>query len=196
MISRIVSDLKKFVDFFIVKYKYEQRGILKRYRLKSGLNKTLDEELWYSLFIKKAAYNYCAKFLLLKFYEDKGRIASKINKKGLEKWHDLVSNISEHYEKLYGLAEMDMLQVEEMKNVFRKTDYDIYEIDDELAEFIIEKLKEYDFRELDYQVIVNIFTAIYMSDKEIGPRLQYFYKPANTIDYILDIEKYEKDIVK
>ncbi|EOD00516.1 hypothetical protein [Caldisalinibacter kiritimatiensis] len=196
IINKIVSDLKEFVDFFKIKYKYDQRGVLKRYRLKSGLNKKLKDDIWYDLFLEKAAYNYCAKFLLIKFFEDTGRIGSKINKSGLEKWHDLVTNIGAQYGNLYKLAESDMVELEEMRIPFKKVDYDIYEIDDELAEFMIEKLKEYDFKTFSYQTLYKIFTSMYLNDKRQGPSLQYFYKPANAIEYILDIKNHEENLVQ
>lgn len=196
MIDRIITDLKEFVEFFKIKYKYDQRGILKRYRLKSGLNKKLTEDVWCDLFLEKAAYNYCAKFLLIKLYEDNSRIASKINKDGLKKWNRFVSNISNNYGMLYRIAEMDMVLVEGVKSAFRKSDYDIYVIDDELAEFIIGKLKKYDFRGLDFSTIYKIFIGAYIDDKRTGPNLQFFYKPANAIEYILNVIHDEKNLVQ
>lgn len=195
VINQIVSELKDFIEFFQVKYKYDQRGILKRYRLKSGLNKQLSDEIWYELFLKKSSYNYCAKILLMRFWEDTGKISSKLNMEGITKWQKLVTNIKKKYGLLYKIAELDIMHSEELKDIFKKNDYDIYEMDDELSEFIIEKLKKYDFGLFDYETIYNIFNYVYMNDKNAGPNLQYFYKPASAIDYVLSIKKHKENLV-
>lgn len=174
-----------------MKYKYDQRGVLKRYRLKFGLNKKLSEDVWCGLFVEKSAYNYCAKLLLIKYWEDNEKISSKINEKGLIKWKNLVSNIENYFSTLYKISEIDMMESEEMKDVFRTSDYDIFEIDDELAGFIIDKLKKYDFKNYDYGVLYNTFNKFYVEEKNSGLNLQYFYKPAKAIDYILALKNEE-----
>jgi len=188
VVNKIISDLIEFVEFFKIKYKYDQRGVLKRFRLNSGLNKHLDEENWCDLFIIKSAYNYCAKLLLIKLWEDNKKIACKLNKEGLEEWNKLVTNIPHYYGKLYEIAELDMLESEDMKNVFKQTDYDIYKMDDELSEFIIDRLKAYDFNTFSYKEIYQIYNSLYTDEKRFDLNLQYFYKPAKPIDFILSMK--------
>lgn len=188
LIRTIISDFKEFVSFFTMKYKYDQRGVLKRYRLKFGLNKKLAEEVWCNLFVEKAAYNYCAKLLLIKYWEDNGKISSKINNKGIEKWNSLVTNIEGYFSTLYKISEIDMMESEEMKDVFKKCDYDIFEIDDELAGFIIGKLKKYDFKGYNYELLSDVFNRFYTEEKSYGVKLQYFYKPAKAIEFILSLK--------
>lgn len=185
MLNEIILDFKDFIDFFIMKYKYDNRGVLRKVKLKSGLNKQLSEEEWYELFITKSALNCCAKFLLIKLYEDKGRVATKINSQGLMKWKALVSNIGHQMGLLYELAEKDCGRIDELKSAFRDSEYDLYEIDDELASFIIEKSIKYDFSEYNNKLIYQIFTPLYYDEKRTSMNLEFFYKPANAIEYIL-----------
>jgi len=161
ILNSIIIDLNEFIDFFYLKYKYDHRGILKKFRLKSGLNKQLNDETWYRLFIQKSAFNYCAKFLIIKLMEDNDKIASKINSDGLKKWNSLITHISGQYGKLYQIAERDLLETEEVKFAFKQNDYDIYEIDDELAVFIIERLKKYEFKTYTNKMIYDIFNRLY-----------------------------------
>lgn len=195
ILSSITNDLSEFIEFFCLKYKYDHRGILKKFRLKSGLNKQLIDETWYSLFLQKSAFNYCAKFLLIKLMEDNDKIACKLNNKGLKKWNSLVSNISGQYGRLYELAELDLLETEDIKWAFKQCDYDIYLIDDELAVFFIERLKKYDFKSYTHDMIYQIFNRLYTDEKRVGLNLQYFYKPANAIDYILSFNKQKENLV-
>lgn len=194
-LNGIVGDLKEFVQFFIVKYKYDQRGILKRMKLKSGLNKQLNEDVWCKSFIQKTAYNYCAKFLIIKYLEDNMKIPAKINSRGLEKWKNLVSCIDDYYNTILDIAQRDVSRLEEVKHIFKESDYDIYEIDNELAEFIIKKLEKYDFDSYDFLVINQIFNMLYNDERKIGLNLQYFYKPAKAIDYIMSIKETQMNLV-
>ncbi|MTI49354.1 MAG: hypothetical protein FH761_16090 [Firmicutes bacterium] len=194
LIRNMISDLTEFINFFKMKYKYDQRGVLKRYRLKFGLNKKLTEDVWCDLFVEKSAYNYCAKLLLIKYWEDNGKISSKINKDGLLKWNNLVTNIENYYSTLYKISEIDMMECQEMKDIFKESDYDIFEIDDELAGFAIGKLKEYSFKGYKYDLLFNIFNRFYVDEKSSGVNLQYFYKPAKAIDYVLTLKSNEEKL--
>ena len=187
-INDIIFDFIEFVNFFKMKYKYDQRGVLKRYKVKFGLNKKLNEDMWCDLFVKKSADNYCAKILIIKYWEDNNKILAKINNAGLEKWRNLVENIENHFSLLYQIAEIDIRESPEMKDIFKESDYDIFKLDDELAGFIIERLKQYDFDGYDYKVLFTIFNKLYVEEKKSGINLQYFYKPSNSIDYILSID--------
>jgi len=195
LIDKIINDLKEFVEFFYTKYKYDNRGILKRYRLKSGLNKQLNEEVWCDLFIIKSAYNYCAKLLLIKLWEDNNKIASKLNKEGLEKWNSLVTNIREDYAKLYEITEEDILSSEEFKGIFKKSEYDIYKIDNELAALVLEKMNKYSFKGYSYESIYQIFNTLYTDHKRAILNLQYFYNPTETIDFILKVSKEKENLL-
>lgn len=195
ILNSIAIDLCEFIDFFCLKYKYDHRGILKKFRLKSGLNKQLNDETWYCLFLQKSAFNYCAKFLLIKLMEDNDKIACKLNNDGLKKWNSLVSNISGQYGRLYELAELDLLEAEDIKSAFKQSDYDIYQIDDELAAFFIERLRKYEFKSYTHEMIYQIFNRLYTDEKRVGLNLQYFYKPANAIDYMLSLNKQKENLV-
>lgn len=185
MSNEIILDFKDFIDFFIMKYKYDNRGVLRKIKLKSGLNRQLSEEEWYELFITKSALNCCAKFLLIKFYEDNEKIACKVNRQGLKKWRALVSNIEQQMGILYDIAEKDCGRIDELKFAFRESDYDLYKIDDELASYIINKFINYDFNGYDSKKIHSIFVSLYYDEKRISMNLQLFYKPANAIEHIL-----------
>lgn len=185
MLNEIILDFKDFIDFFIMKYKYDNRGVMRKIKFESGLNKQLSEEEWYELFIIKSALNCCAKFLLIKFYEDKGKIACKINRQGLEKWRALVSNIEHQMGVLFDIAEKDCGRIDELKTAFRESEYDLFKIDDELASYIIDKSINYDFSAYNIKIIYQIFASLYFDEKRTSMNLQLFYKPANAIEYIL-----------
>ncbi|WIV10658.1 hypothetical protein [Proteiniborus sp. MB09-C3] len=187
MLKDIVTDFKEFIDFFAMKYKYDNRGILKKFKLRSGLNKQLSEEEWYELFIIKSALNHCAKFLLIKYYEDNEKIASKINKKGLDKWRNLVSNIEQQLGILYEIAEKDCGRIDCLKFAFNESEFDLYKIDDELATYIIDKSINYDLSGYPDNIIYQIFTPLYYDEKRTSMNLQLFYKPANAIEYVLSL---------
>lgn len=187
MLNNIISDFKDVIDFFIMKYKYDNRGILRKIRLRSGLNNQLSEEEWYELFIAKAALNHCAKFLLIKYWEDNGKINCKINKAGLDKWKALVSNIGHQMGIIFEIAEKDCSKIEELKFAFNESDYDLYKIDDELASYIIDKSIKYDLRGYPDKIIYQIFLPLYYDEKRTGMNLQLFYKPANSIEYVLSL---------
>lgn len=187
MLNSIIRDFKDFIDFFIMKYKYDNRGILRKIRIRSGLNKHLSEDEWYEMFIAKSALNHCAKFLLIKFWEDNGKITSKINSTGLAKWKALVSNIDTRVGILYEIAEKDCGRVEELKFAFNESEYDLYKIDDELASYIIDKATKYDFNGYTNKILIQIFNPLYYDDKRTSMNLQLFYKPANAIEYVLSL---------
>ncbi len=188
MQNDIILAFKDFIDFFIVKYKYDNRGILRKIKLKSGLNNQLSEEEWYEFFIAKSALNYCAKFLLIKYYEDKGKIECKINRQGLAKWKALISNIEYQTGILYEIAEKDCGRIDELKSAFKECDYDLYKIDDELASYIIDKTIDYDFGGYNNRTIYQVFVSLYYDEKRTSMNLQLFYKPANAIEHILSMD--------
>lgn len=192
MLNEIILDFRDFIDFFIMKYKYDNRGILRKIKFKSGLNKQLNEEEWYEFFIVKSALNFCAKFLLIKYYEDNGKIACKINSQGLTKWRDLVSNIENEMGLLYEIAEKDCGRIDELKSAFRESEYDLYEIDNELASYIINKFSRYDFEGYINETIYQIFTSLYFDEKRTCMNLQFFYKPANAIEHILSLNNIKR----
>lgn len=187
MLNNIISDFKDFIDFFTLKYKYDNRGILKKIRMRSGLNKQLSEDEWYRLFIVKSALNHCAKLLLIKYWEDNGKITSKINKAGLDKWKNFVSNIGDKVDIVYEIAEKDCGKVEELKRAFIESEYDIYKIDEELAAYIVERLIKYDLKGYPNKVIYEIFNQLYYDDKRTSMNLQLFYKPAGAIEHVLSL---------
>ncbi len=185
MLNNIIQDFKDFINFFIMKYKYDNRGILRKIKMESGLNNQLSENEWYELFIAKSALNHCAKVLLIKYWEDNGKITSKINKTGLDKWKNYVSNIEDNMDIVYKIAEKDCGRVDELKLAFVEGEYDLYKIDNELASYIIDKLIKYDFNGYSHKIIYQIFIHLYFDDKRTSMNLQFFYKPANAIEYVL-----------
>lgn len=187
MLNNIIKDFKDFIDFFIMKYKYDNRGILRKIRIKSGLNNHLSEDEWYDLFIAKSALNHCAKFILIKYWEDNEKITSKINNSGLAKWKALVSNIENQMGILYEIAEKDCGRTDELKSAFNESEYDLYKIDDELASYIIDKSTKYDLNGYTKKIILQIFIPLYYDDKRTSMNLQLFYKPANAIEYVLSL---------
>lgn len=190
-VNRISDVLKEYIDVFTMKYEYVNIGILKKYRIDSGLNLEYDNKKWCMLFRKKSALNYCAKFILLRLYEDKNEITTKLNYEGLKKWNDLVKNIQTRYELLYNIAIEDIINDKEnmdFRHIFSKTDYDIYNMDKDLAEIIIDGFAYMNFNSISNYEIVEVFRNIYSLDDREEYNLQEFYRSAPALEYILKIE--------
>ncbi|WP_130806594.1 hypothetical protein [Senegalia massiliensis] len=184
----LLSDLREFIDFFIMKYKYENIGIIRKIRAKSGLNKDISEERWYELFISKSAINHCLKILLIKIFEDKNKVLPKLNTEGFKHWSKMVVDIENQYNNIYKMALKDILTISELRKAFKKSDYDVYVIDNELASYIINKLLKYDFDKITVQDVYRIIQILYNEHGE----LKYFYKPSPAVDFINElIEKKE-----
>lgn len=189
-IEFIIAVLEKFIETFTIKYEYCNIGIIKKLRIDSRKNLEYDEEKWCSLFLKKSCLNYCSKILLIKIFEDSGKITCKINEKGIKKWNMLVKNIKERYDKLYDIAVVDIKNEEEnswIKDIFMESNYDIYCIDKELAKIIIDGFSKIDFKNISDNDLNRIFRAIYPLDSREENRLHEFYTRAPALDYMLGL---------
>ncbi|MCT4605307.1 MAG: hypothetical protein N4A64_04240 [Marinisporobacter sp.] len=193
-INKIYQGLKSFIQIFIIKYEYENRGMLKKMRIDSRLNMDIDDEKWCELFLYKSCFNYCAKFVLLRYLEDYGLSYEKMNSKGLKKWGNFVKNISEKLNLLYVIVIKD-LQADEnnkIRKIFKKSDYDVFEIDEELAKVMSEHLSPIDFSSLKKKDMVLLFRRIYSLEQREEMKLDEFYKDAPALSYILELEKAEE----
>ncbi|MCG8541090.1 MAG: hypothetical protein MJA82_14325 [Clostridia bacterium] len=186
----VIEALEKFKKTFIIKYEYENIGLIKKFRIDSRKNLEYDEEKWCRLFLKKSCFNYCSKLLLLRVFEDKGKITSKFNKKGIEIWNKLVKNIKDRYDKLYNIAIIDIKNDEEisfLKHIFAESDYDIYEIDKELADIIVCGLSNIDLKNITNENLKTIFRQLYPLDEREEAGFVEFYKKAPALEYILSL---------
>ncbi|MBS4537114.1 hypothetical protein GOQ27_01490 [Clostridium sp. D2Q-11] len=189
-VEDLLKDLTEFIDFFIMKYKYENRGIVKKFRMKSGLNKDLSEDKWCQMFITKSAINHCCKILLIKVFEDKNKVLPKLNNEGFEHWSEMVVDLDSQYNNIYNIALKDILTVAELRRAFKISDYDVYEIDNELASYIINKLLNYEFKNITGNELNNIARLLYLNNQNI----EYFYKPCPAIEFIKGMEE-KKEIL-
>ncbi len=190
-VQNISEVLERFKKTFMIKYEYENIGIVKKFRIDSRKNLEYEEVKWCKLFLNKACFNYCAKLLLLRVFEDKGKIASKFNKKGIEVWNKLVKNIKDRYDKLYDIAIIDIKNDGEMsffKHIFAESDYDIYDIDKELADIIVGGLSNIDLKDITDDEIKLIFRKLYPLDIREEYRFNEFYKKAPALEYIFSLK--------
>lgn len=186
----LLTDLREFIDFFIMKYKYENIGVIRKIRAKSGLNTDLSEEKWYELFIAKSAINHCLKILLIKIFEDKNKVLPKLNTEGFKHWSKMVVDIENQYNNIYKIALKDILTVSELRKAFKMSDYDVYVIDNELASYIINKLLKYDFDKITVENIYFLIENLYNAHGE----LRYFYKPSPSVEFINELKE-KKEIL-
>ncbi len=190
-IEYLYDVLKKFSNSYFVKYEYDNIGIIKKFRIDSRKNLDIDEEKWCEFFLKKSCLNYCAKFLLIRFFEDRDEIASKLNQEGINIWNRLVKNIKDRYDKLFDIAIIDIKNEEEdsiIKSIFAESDYDIYTIDKELAQIIIDGFSDMNFEEIDNRDIIEVFRKLYPLDAREEINLYDFYEKAPALDYILELK--------
>ncbi|MBS4534658.1 hypothetical protein GOQ29_03410 [Clostridium sp. D2Q-14] len=189
-IEDLIKDLTDFINFFIMKYKYENLGIIKKFRMKSGLNKNLSQDKWCEMFITKSAINHSCKILLIKIFEDKNKVLPKLNYKGFNHWSEMVVDIENQYNNIYKIALKDILTVAELRKAFKVGDYDIYEMDNELASYIINKLLKYDFEYIKVHELHNIIKYLYSQNGD----LEYFYKPSPAVEFIMGMKE-KKEIL-
>lgn len=190
-VQYLIEVLEKFKKTFIIKYEYENIGLIKKYRIDNRKNLEYDENTWCKLFLNKSCFNYCSKLLLLRMFEDKGQITKKFNAEGLEIWSKLVKNIKDRYDKLYDIAITDIRNDENVswfKQIFSESDYDIYGIDKELAEIIIKGLSNVDLKEISNEDLIIVFRKLYPLDEREELRFRDFYKKAPALEYILNLE--------
>ncbi|QEK12389.1 hypothetical protein FQB35_08370 [Crassaminicella thermophila] len=193
-VKQIYDGILEFIQVFLIKYEYENRGILKKMKIDNRLNMDIDDEKWCKLFLYKSCLNHCAKLILLRYIEDSGLCYMKMNKNGIEKWKKLVKNISEKFNILYDIAIKDLQKDTDNKirKIFKQSDYDIFEIDDELAAIICHNLSGLDFATLSKEDVVSIFKLIYSLEQREDMRLDKFYKVAPALSYILNLEELEQ----
>ncbi|MBS3995073.1 MAG: hypothetical protein KGZ33_04705 [Alkaliphilus sp.] len=195
-VSIIFEGLMEFILLFATKYKYENRGILKKMKIDSRLNNDIDNDKWSSLFLEKSYYNHCAKFVLLKYLEDNRYVIPKTNLSGLEKWSKIVKNLKDDYQILYIISIRD-IQADSNKKIrelFKYSDYDIFEIDNDLAEYLINYYKNIDFSELSRIDISHLFKKLYSMEMREELALEDFYRVAPAFQYILRMENEENVI--
>ncbi len=187
----------EFIQSFIIKYKYENRGILKKMKIDYRLNMEIEDDKWCELFLYKSCFNYCAKFILLRYIEDTGIIYNKMNQEGIEKWRNFVNNIFKNFDILYHIAIKDLQEDENEKIsvIFKNSDYDIFRIDDELASIMIHNFSTLDFSELTKKDILLLFRLIYPLEQRENMRLEEFYKEAPAFSYLLKLEEDEREYI-
>lgn len=190
-VQHIIEVLEKFKKTFIIKYEYENIGLVKKFRIDSRKNLEYDETKWCKLFLNKACFNYCSKLLLIRVFEDRGKITNKLNTEGIKAWSKLVKNIKDRYDKLYDIAIIDIKSDREVsffKHIFEESDYDIYNIDKELADIIVTGLSNLDLKEITDDDLIIIFRKLYPLDEREELRFLDFYKKAPALDYILNLK--------
>ncbi len=183
--------LLDFIESFFVKYQYENRGLLKKFKIDSRLNLEIDDEKWFELFLYKSCFNHCAKFILLRYMEDNYLTNKKLNVRGIEKWNDFVTNISSDFETLYEVALRDFKAEpdEKIREIFKDSDYDVFGIDNELASILIKNFSDIQFDLVNRSDLVQLFRLIYPLEQREEMQLEYFYKEAPALSYILTLEK-------
>ncbi|MCT4593355.1 MAG: hypothetical protein N4A57_03660 [Anaeromicrobium sp.] len=194
LVEKIYEGIKEFIDLFITKYEYENRGMIKKIRIDSRLNLNIEEEKWSRLFLYKSCYNYCAKIIMLRYLEDNKLTYVKMNKNGFGKWKEFVKNISERFSLLYNVAIMDLQEDKnnKIRNIFKSSEYDLFKVDDELASLLYKKFSEVDFSNLKEKDICSIFRKIYSLEKREELNLEKFYKRAPAFFYLLRLEENER----
>lgn len=192
-VKKIYEGILEFIQVFMIKYKYENRGILKKMKIDSRLNMEIEDNKWCELFLCKSCFNHCAKFILLRYMEDCGHIFAKMNNNGVKKWSNFVKNISESFHILYYIAIKDLQRDtnDTIRQIFKESDYDVFEIDEELALIIVRNFSSIDFAKLDKKDIIILFRLIYSLEQREEMALDLFYKDAPALSYLLKLEKLE-----
>ncbi len=191
--KEIYNHLLEFIQSFFIKYQYENRGLLKKFKIDSRLNMGIEDDKWFELFLHKSCLNHCAKFILLKYLEDNQMIYEKLSAKGIRKWDSFVKNISSDFEMLYEVAIRDLKAdpSETIKEIFKNSDYDIFSIDNELAKILVQNFSDFNFAHVNKKDIMQLFRLIYSLEKREEMQLEFFYKEAPALSYILNLEKSE-----
>lgn len=197
-VKKIYEGIREFRNTFIMKYEYENIGRVRKMRIDSRLNLDIDDEKWRELFLNKSCFNHCAKIIFLRYIEDCGLAYIKMNKMGIEKWNHLVKNISYQLNILYDIAIRDLQEDDNhiICNIFKKSDYDLFKIDEELAKIIIERLSMIDFSELTKEDYILLFEKVFSLEKREEMKLNKFYKDAPALSYMLKLKKGKGLLIK
>ncbi len=185
--------LQGFIEVFFIKYKYEYRGLMKKFRIDSRLNLELDDEKWCEHFLYKACLNRCSQIVIMRILEDRDLIYSKMNRLGIEKWLQWVKNLGDRFHILFEIAQQD-LQADENKvisDIFRKSDYDIFSIDDELANIVVQHVADIDLSDSKREDLIGLLRKIYSLEQREEWKLEEFYRDAPALTYLLNLEKQE-----
>jgi len=123
--------------------------------------------------------------------EDNYLTNKKLNVRGIEKWNDFVTNISSDFETLYEVALRDFKAEpdEKIREIFKDSDYDVFGIDNELASILIKNFSNIQFDLVNRSDLVQLFRLIYPLEQREEMQLEYFYKEAPALSYILTLEK-------
>ena len=191
--KQLYDGMMKFINIFIIKYKYENRGILKKLRIDHRLNMKFDNEKWSKLFLYKACYNHCAKFILLRYIEDSKLCYGKMNEEGVCKWKELVKNIPGKISILYDVAILDLREDEneQIRKIFKYSDYDLFKIDDELANVLYDNFLDLNFSDFSKTDLVKIFERMYSLEGREEMQLDKFYKLAPAFSHLLSLNNQE-----
>jgi hypothetical protein len=79
-------------------------------------------------------------------------------------------------------------EISGLKNIFLRTDYDIYEIDKELAQIIVDGFSHINFQDVTAEDLKEIFRIIHPLDEREEMKLQDFYHKAPALEYILNLD--------
>lgn len=196
LVQMIYEGLNEFIEVFMTKYQYENRGLLKKIRIDSRINMEIEEETWSKLFLYKSCYNHCAKIIILRYLEDNNIAYEKMNLQGFKKWSEFVKNISEKHSILYDVAIMDLQEDKNniIRNIFKQSDYDLFKIDDELASVLYRSFCNVDFSKLSTKEVMQVFRRIYSLEKREELNLIEFYKKAPALYYLLKLTDSKKII--
>ena len=136
-----------------------------------------NEDAWVERLAKETAYSFINKIYFYRIAEDKGIVKPKLTKNALERLKE-----SFGYKELCDLAFKEILRVD-YRAIFEHSLFDTIEFDEKVIGKIVTSLEQYDFREINSDVLGKIYEH-HISVKE-RKELGQFYTPKKVIDYIL-----------
>ncbi len=161
----------------------------------------MQEEEKFNKFILEATSNVINKILFIRIIEDKGYLVPKLTKQKVREWKEWFSSA----DRILRLFREACNEAEDRYNggIFRINPYDILPYNDETLEKVIEILGDFNFEEIDADVIGRIY-EIYLgtvlsveeeirgkkrtklsSDFTERKKLGQYYTPKFVVDYIV-----------
>lgn len=157
--------------------------------IRKGYEGKYSKERFKSYFVKKTTLHIVFKYIFIRMSEDMQKIVNcKFNSEGIRNWNEMSKNYRKDYFMLFNIASEDIRRTKQVGEIFElciydkyieKLQYNVFNKEDNY----IEKLKEYDFKELTPNIAVSLFDKLYPSEDR--DNLQGFLEDSKVTTFLM-----------
>ncbi|GGJ55451.1 hypothetical protein [Virgibacillus salexigens] len=144
-------------------------------------------ERFKEFFVEKAALHNIFKYVLIRMIEETmARVKVKLNKEGLNNWHEMSKNFRKDYILLFQFAETDVKREKDLEEIFIDTVYDeshlVTRTENVMLKYIPE-LAKYEFNSLSASSTLTLIDTLYGVEKR--EELQNFHQGSSITNFLL-----------